>query len=77
MIQTYGDSAEVTGSRWKLVEASARNNRKLEVSVEPVELDGEKCGGVLSQTVKFNRGRNTGKVHFHKKRKKKTGQSTR
>ena len=33
-MQAYEDFAEVTGSRWKLVEASGRNYMKLEVSVE-------------------------------------------
>ena len=38
-MQAYGDFAEVTGSRWKLVEASGRNYyRKLEVSVESMEV---------------------------------------
>ena len=38
-MQAYGDFAEVTGSRWKLVEASGRNYRKkLEVSVESMDV---------------------------------------
>ena len=103
MMQAYGDFAKVTGSRWKLVEASGRTYRKLEVSVESMEvfttsmeapttsMDGPinlneknismkklilrfvklvkiilRHGGVLSQTVKFHRGQNARKVHFHK-----------
>ena len=34
----YGDFAEVTGSRWKLVEAGGRNYRKLKVSAESMEV---------------------------------------
>ena len=30
--------AEVTGSRWKMMEASGRSYRKLEVSVESMEV---------------------------------------
>ena len=37
-MQAYGDIAEVTGSRWKLVEVSGKNYRKLEVSVESMEV---------------------------------------
>ena len=37
-MQVYGDFAEVTGSPWKLVEASGRNYRKVEVSVESMEI---------------------------------------
>ena len=33
------------------MEASGRNHRKLEVSVEPVELDGEKCMKVRRRSV--------------------------
>ena len=37
-MQAYGDFAEVTGSRWMLVEASGRDCRKLEASVESMEV---------------------------------------
>ena len=37
-MQAYVDCAEATGSRWKLVEASGRNYRKLEVCVEFMEV---------------------------------------
>ena len=103
----WGRCGSITGSRWKLVEASGRNYRKLEVSVEsmgvfttsmqapttPMEgsinlhaknismkiflgfvklakIVWRHGGGVLSQTVKFNRGQSTSKVHFHKYGKK-------
>ena len=34
----WGRCGSITGSRWKLVEASGRNYRKLEVSVESMEV---------------------------------------
>ena len=37
-MQAYGDFVEVTGSLWKLVEASEMIYRKLEVSVECIEV---------------------------------------
>ena len=37
-MQAYVDCAEATGSRWKLVEASGRNYRKLDVSVESMDV---------------------------------------
>ena len=36
-MQAYWNFAWVTGSRWKLVEASGRNHKRLEVSVESMD----------------------------------------
>ena len=37
-MQAYVDFAQVTGSRWKLAEASGRKYKKLKVSGEPMEV---------------------------------------
>ena len=37
-MQAYGDVAKESGNRWKLVEASGRNHRKLEFSIESMEV---------------------------------------
>ena len=63
--------------RWKVPSRKKQNfEERISRLVKLVKIVSSN-GRVLSQTVKFNRGKNTMKVHFHKFGKKKTGQSKR
>ena len=59
-MQAYEDFAEETGSRWKLVEASGKNYRKLEVSIESME--------VFTNSIEASTASMEGSINLHEKK---------